>query len=92
MGIRKLASKWIRFTTFREATPLPLWAGLMLAGLFIFKYFTDNDIRDLYFALVFLFVGWYQFERLGFEQILREKELKIAELESNLDPHHPHPD
>lgn len=82
MEIRKLASKWIKLTTFRKATSLPLWTGLVVASLFIFKYLTSSDIRDFYFALVFLFLGWYQFERLGFEQIIREKEQRIAELES----------
>lgn len=83
MEIRKLASKWIKLATFREASSLLIWVAILVSGLFVYKYFTSNDIRDFYFALVFFFLGWYQFERIGFEQIIREKEQRIAELESD---------
>lgn len=83
MEIRKLASKWIKLATFREASSWLIWIAILVSGLFIYKYFISSDIRDFYFGLISLFIGWYQFERLGYEQIIREKDQKIAELESN---------
>lgn len=83
MEIRKIASKWVKLATFREASSWLIWIAILVSGLFVYKYLTSNDIRDFYFALIILFIGWYQFERIGYEQIIREKEQRIAELESN---------
>lgn len=80
MTIRELAAKWIRLTTRRESSPWLMFGFLLVAGLYAFSYINRKDDFDFYMAFAWLFLAILQFERIGLQEIVREKEQRIAEL------------
>lgn len=87
MEIRKLASKWVIMATKKKPSPWLTLCFVLVASVNAISYINRGDDFHFYMTFAWLFLAILHFETMGFWEIIKEKDERIAELEGQ-DPQH----